>query len=76
MVTVRLTARGETRWKAFAKQAARNARSRGVPDLLIVVVDGAILAQPYASDLLLRSRTLELTGFSRSGAQKAAAALG
>jgi hypothetical protein len=46
MVTVRLTARGETRWKAFAKQAARNARSRGVPDLLIVVVDGAYWPSP------------------------------
>jgi hypothetical protein len=75
-VTVRLTAGGETRWKGFAKEAARNARSRGVPDLLIVVVDGAVLAQPYASDVLLRSGRLELTGFSRSGAQKAAKTLG
>jgi N-acetylmuramic acid 6-phosphate (MurNAc-6-P) etherase len=75
MVTVRLTARGETRWKAFAKQAARNARARGVPDLLIVAADGAVLAQPSASHVLLRSGTLELTGFSRSGAQKTAKTL-
>jgi hypothetical protein len=76
MVTVRLTARGETRWKAFAKQAGEEravTRRARPPDRRR---RRGILAQPYASDVLLRSRTLELTGFSRSGAQKAAAALG
>ena len=71
-VTVKLTGLGESRWKAFARTAARSAELRGVPDALVVVVDGAILSQPYVNDLRRKARTLELTGFSRSGAQKTA----
>lgn len=71
-VTVKLTSLGESRWKAFGRTAARSAELRGVPDALVVVVDGAILSQPLVSDLRRTARTLELTGFSRSGAQKTA----
>ena len=74
-LTVRLTARGQARWLAFAKQASRNARLHGVPDLFLVVVDGAIVAQPYASDVSHKQGTLELMGFTRANAQKAAKTL-
>ena len=74
-VTVKLTSGGETRWKAFAQRAARSAKLRGVPDALVIVVGGSILAQPLVSDLRRSARTLELTGFTRSGAQKTAKTL-
>jgi len=75
-LTVRLSAKGQARWRAFAKQANRNAAMRGVPDLLLVVVDGTILAQPYASDVSHKQGTLELDGFTRANARKAAKTLG
>jgi hypothetical protein len=70
-----LTRRGHARWTAFAQAADRHAKSNGVPDVLVVVVDGAILALPYASDVRHDRGTLVLDGFSRAGALRAAKTL-
>jgi hypothetical protein len=37
-----------------------------------VVVDGSILAAPFANDVRARHGTLELVGFRRADAQRAA----
>jgi hypothetical protein len=75
-VDLGLTARGLTRWTAFSKVAAQRARSSGFPDVLVVVVDGEILAAPYANDVRYKNGKLELVGFSRAAALRAAKTLG
>jgi hypothetical protein len=75
-VALTLTTRGETRWSAFAKVADERRRANGVPDVLAVVVDGSILALPFANELRYGQGTLELTGFARAGARQAAKTLG
>jgi hypothetical protein len=74
-VEVTLTARGRTRWTSFSRQAARHLRTNGVPDVLAVVVDGSILAAPFANDVRARHGTLELVGFRRADALRAATLL-
>jgi hypothetical protein len=75
-VDLRLTARGQARWAAFDKIAVQSAKSSGVPDVLAVVVDGSILALPFANDVRHKHGTLELTGFTRAGALRTAKTLG
>jgi hypothetical protein len=75
-VDLGLTTRGQARWTAFAKIAAQRARSVGFPDVLVVVVSGEILAAPYANDVRHKNGTLELVGFSRAAALRAAKTLG
>jgi len=75
-VDLGLTARGLVRWTAFSKVAARRARSSGFPDVLVVVVNGDILAAPYANDVRHKNGTLELVGFSRANALRTAKTLG
>jgi hypothetical protein len=75
-VDLRLTARGLARWTAFSKIAAQGAKSSGFPDVLAVVVNGEILAVPYANDVRYKNGTLELVGFSRAAALRAAKTLG
>jgi hypothetical protein len=75
-VDLRLTPRGLTRWTAFSKVAAQRAASSGVPDILAVVVNGEILALPYANDVRHKNGALELVGFGRAAALRAAKALG
>ena len=75
-VDLGLTARGQTRWTAFSKVALQRERSSGVPDVLAVVVGGEILALPYASDVRYKNGTLELVGFYRAAALRAAKSLG
>ena len=50
-VDLGLNARGQSRWTAFAKLAGLRAKSSGVPDVFAVVVEGSILALPYANDV-------------------------
>jgi hypothetical protein len=74
-VDLGLTARGKARWTAFSKVAGQHAKSAGVTDVLVVVVDGEILALPYANDVRYKNGTLELVGFHRGAALRAAKAL-
>jgi hypothetical protein len=75
-VDLGLTSRGLTRWTAFTKVAAQRAKSTGFPDVLVVVVNGEILAVPYANDVRYKNGMLELVGFSRAAALRAAKTLG
>jgi hypothetical protein len=75
-VDLGLTARGLNRWTAFSKIAAQRAKSSGFPDVLVVVVNGEILSVPYANDVRHKKGTLELVGFSRAAALRAAKTLG
>jgi hypothetical protein len=75
-VDLGLTARGRTRWTAFSKISARRAKSSGFPDVLAAVVNGEILAVPYANNVRYKNGTLELVGFSRALALRAAKTLG
>jgi hypothetical protein len=75
-ITLTLTARGQARWAAVAKVASARMRKAGVPDVFAVVVDGSILAVPFASDLRYKVGTLELYGFERAGALQTAKTLG
>jgi hypothetical protein len=75
-VDLGLSARGQARWTAFSKVARQRAKSSGVPDVLAVVVNGEILALPYASAVHYKNGTLELVGFYRAAALGAAKTLG
>jgi hypothetical protein len=75
-VDLGLSARGQARWTAFGKIAAQRAKSSGFPDVLAVVVNGEILAVPYANDVRYKNGTLELVGFSRAEALRTAKTLG
>jgi hypothetical protein len=72
---VTLTGRGSARWAAFSRRAAARARARGLPDVFAVVVQGSVVATPFASDARHTAGTLELRGFSRAAAEQAARAL-
>lgn len=71
-----LTSSGRARFVAFATRAAQRASHRGIADPLALVLDGAILAQPLASQLRIGKTTLELFGLTRAGAVRAAKLLG
>lgn len=75
-VDLGLTTRGQARWTAFAKVAAQRAKSTGFPDVIVVVVNGEILAAPYANDVRYKNGALELVGFSRAEALRTAKTLG
>jgi hypothetical protein len=64
-----LTARGQSRWRAYAKVAAARARKAGVPDVLVVVAGGRILAAPLADSLRLADGRLDVPGFSPANAR-------
>jgi hypothetical protein len=73
-VRLTLSARGRSRWQAFARLALRRERRAGVPDVLAVAVGGRVVAAPFASEAQLTGSVLDLPGFSRSGARLAARA--
>jgi hypothetical protein len=66
-----LTARGLSRWRAYARVAAARARKAGVPDVLTVVVRGRILAAPLADTLRLGHGRLDVPGFTPGKARAA-----
>jgi hypothetical protein len=74
-VRLGLTARGQARWRAFAKIAAARAQKAGVPDVVAVVVAGRILAAPLASTLHLVRGQLDVPGFTPANARAAVRAL-
>jgi len=73
---LRLTARGLARWTALARAAHGRQRSLGVPDVFVVVVDGAIVAAPFANEIRAKGGSVELVGFHRADARLAAKLLG
>src|SRR5437660_1125207 len=75
-VDLGLTARGKSRWTAISKVAMQREKSSGFPDVLVVVVNGEIVSVPYANNVRYKNGTLELTGFSRAAALRAAKTLG
>jgi hypothetical protein len=75
-VHLRLTTRGKARWAAFAKTAARRARTQGVPDVFVVVVGGSVVAAPFANQIRAKGGSVELVGFHRADARRAAQLLG
>jgi hypothetical protein len=74
-VSVKLSPAGMTRWTAFSRRAARAAKERGVPDALVLAVDGSVAGQPLANQIRRSGRTLEIIALSRSDAARTAKAL-
>jgi hypothetical protein len=56
----------------FQLLAATSGRTRGVPDALAFVLNGTIIAQPLASQIHRVRSSVEIPGFSRAGALRAA----
>jgi hypothetical protein len=71
-VVLGLSARGKAGLARFQRQAARSGKTRGVPDALALVLDGTIVAQPLASQIHPGKATVEIPGFSRANALRAA----
>jgi hypothetical protein len=74
-VRLQLTSAGRGRWDAFVRELRRNARLRGVPDVVVVVGGGQVAALPFASQVAATSGVVTLTGFSKPGALKLASLL-
>jgi hypothetical protein len=74
-VVLALSARGRKTFARFERRAALSGRSRGVPDALVLVLDGTIVAQPYATQIRADGTTVEIPGFSRASALRAATLL-
>jgi hypothetical protein len=75
-LVVDLSAHGTARLTDFQRQAALSAKARGVPDVLVLVLDGTIVAQPLANQLKLVRHALEVPGLSRANARLVARQLG
>jgi hypothetical protein len=76
-VVLGLSARGKAGLARFQRQAALSAKARGVPDALVLVLDGTIVAQPladqiHAYQIHLGKLTVAIPGFSRGNALRAA----
>jgi hypothetical protein len=71
-VVLDLSARGKAGLTRFRRQAALSGKTRGVPDALVLVLDGTIVAQPLASQIRPGTATVEIPGFSRRNALRAA----
>jgi hypothetical protein len=71
-VVLGLNARGNAGLARFQRQAALSGKTRGVPDALVLVLDGTIVAQPLADQIHAGKATVEIPGFSRGNALRAA----
>jgi hypothetical protein len=71
-VVLGLSLHGTAAVEAFQRQAAMSAKTRGVPDALVLVLDGTIVAQPLADQIRPAKATVEIPGFSRANALRAA----
>jgi hypothetical protein len=74
-VALTLTPRGVTRWTAFSRRAAKAARQQGLPDALVLAVDGSVAAQPLANQIVRMRTTLRIAGLDRLNAVRTANAL-
>jgi hypothetical protein len=72
-----LTPRGSSNWTRFSRNAALSGKTRGVPDPLVLVLDGSIVAQPLANQLSAgRAATVTIPGLSRANALRGAKLFG
>ena len=71
-VVLTLTAQGRAGMARFQRLASLSGKTRGVPDALVLVLEGTIVAQPLASQLGYGRATVEIPGFSRANALRAA----
>jgi hypothetical protein len=71
-VVLGLNAHGTAAVEAFKRMTALSAKTRGVPDALVLVLDGTIVAQPLADQIHPGKTTVEIPGFSRGNALRAA----
>jgi hypothetical protein len=74
-VTLDLTPRGASRWTAFSGRTAKAGARRGVPDALVLAVDGSVAAQPLANQIVRKGSSLVISGLSRADALRTAKAL-
>ncbi len=74
-VVLTLTPRGADGWRRFSRQAVLSGKTRGVPDPLVLVLDGTIVAQPLANQVA-GTAALVVPGLSRANALRAARLLG
>ena len=75
-VVLTLTPRGWSSWQRFSRQAALSGATRGVPDALVLVLEGNIVAQPLASQVVHGKTTVKIPGLSRADALRVAKLLG
>jgi hypothetical protein len=71
-----LTASGRARFTSFDTKASLAGARRGIADALVLVVDGAIVAQPLQSQLKLTGSTLDVPGLTHTNALAAAKLFG
>jgi hypothetical protein len=71
-VVLGLSASGKAGFARFARLAALSGKARGVPDALVLVLDGTIVAQPLADQIHPGKATVEIPGFSHGNALRAA----
>jgi hypothetical protein len=71
-----LTPSGQARFARFDTKATLAGVRRGISDALVLVVDGAIVAQPLQGQLKLAGTTLEVPGFTRANALRTAKLFG
>jgi hypothetical protein len=71
-----LNPRGTAGLVHFQRLASLSGRTRGVPDALVLVLNGTIVAQPLASQLQRVNATVEIPGFSHANALRAAKLFG
>ena len=74
-VVLTLSPRGRSAWKAFSHRTSLSSATRGVPDALVLVLNGDIVAQPLASQVKQRATTVEIPGLSRKNALRTATLL-
>jgi hypothetical protein len=75
-VSLELKPAAKARWLAFTRHARKSAAERGVPDVLVLAVDGSVAGQPLANHVIRRGSTLKIGGMTRWHAVRTAKALG
>jgi hypothetical protein len=71
-VVLGLSPHGTAAVEAFKRMTAMSAKTRGVPDALVLVLDGTIVAQPLADQIRPGRATVAIPGISRANALRAA----
>jgi hypothetical protein len=71
-VVLTLSPHGWSSWKGFSRRASLSGNTRGVPDALVLVLNGTIVAQPLANRLRQGKTTVEIPGLTRANALRVA----
>lgn len=71
-VALELTPAGAARWRAYTRQATQQAARRGLPNALVLAVDGRVAGQPFANQVVLKKTTLRIAGLTRWNAVRTA----